>query len=250
LAALLAAALVLPGYAQVLKASPEGAPQKLFITIIEGEGALNNIRQRDAREPVVQVTDENHKPVSGALLLFLIRNGDHGGTATFNGSQSLTVTTGPDGTAHASGLQVGRNPGTYTIVVTATVGVIVATAIIHQSNVIGALNSGSQGAQSSQSSPSNGGQTSAGQSSGGQSSGGQSSGTSGSQSSTTGGGQSSTTATGPSSGGGGHRHFHLGKTGKIVASSVIVAATVVTIVAVTQGGSTSLSLGSSSVGHP
>jgi hypothetical protein len=229
---ILAAAVALPVHAQILKASPEGAPQKLFINILDGEGALNNIRQRDAREPVVQVTDENHKPVSGALVLFLIRNGDHGATATFNGAQSLTVTTGADGTAHASGLQVGRNPGTYTIAVTATVGVIVATAVIHQSNVITALNSATQGTQGS---------------------GTQSSGTSGSQPSTTAGGQSSTTATGPSGGGGGHGHFHmhLGKTGKIVASSVVVVAAVVVVVVVTQAnGSTSLTLGSSTVGHP
>jgi hypothetical protein len=228
-ALILAAAVAVPVHAQILKASPEGAPQKLFISILDGEGALNNIRQRDAREPVVQVTDENHKPVSGALVLFLIHNGGHGATATFNGAQSLTVTTGADGTAHGSGLQVGRNPGTYTIAVTATVGIIVATAVIHQSNVITALNSATQGTQGS---------------------GAQGSGTSGSQSSTTAGGQSSTTATGPSGGGGGHGHFHLGRTGKIVAGSAVVVAAVVAVVVVNQGGSTSLSLGSSTVGHP
>src|ERR1700760_600446 len=82
-ALMLAAAVAMPVHAQVLKAGPEGGPQKLFINILDGEGALNNIRRRDAREPVVQVTDENHKPVSGALVLFLIHNGDHGATATF-----------------------------------------------------------------------------------------------------------------------------------------------------------------------
>ena len=40
--------------------------QKLNIEIVEGEGAVNNIRQRMAREPMVQVTDENRKPVAGA----------------------------------------------------------------------------------------------------------------------------------------------------------------------------------------
>ena len=43
-------------------------PQNLQITILDGEGALNNIKQRTAREPIVQVTDENHKPVAGAVV--------------------------------------------------------------------------------------------------------------------------------------------------------------------------------------
>jgi hypothetical protein len=132
----------IPMPAQILKANPEGSPQKLFISVLEGEGALNNIRERDAREPVVQVTDENHKPVAGALVLFLIHDGGNGAGATFSGAQSLTVTTGPDGLARTSGLQVGRNPGSYTIAVSASIGAVVAEqAIIHQSNVITALNS-------------------------------------------------------------------------------------------------------------
>ena len=36
------------------------------IEVVEGDGAINNIRQRTAREPIVQVEDENHKPVAGA----------------------------------------------------------------------------------------------------------------------------------------------------------------------------------------
>ena len=31
-------------------------PTKLNILIVEGEGAINNVRQRTAREPIVQVT--------------------------------------------------------------------------------------------------------------------------------------------------------------------------------------------------
>ena len=111
-----------------------------IITILDGEGALNNIRQRDAREPVVQVTDENHKPVAGVALLFLIHDGAKGGSASFNGASSFATTTGPDGVAKTTGLQVGRTPGTYTITVTATLGAIVATTIIHQGNIISALN--------------------------------------------------------------------------------------------------------------
>ena len=47
---------------------------KLNLVIVEGEGAINNVRQRTAREPIVQVEDENHKPVAGAVVVFLLPN--------------------------------------------------------------------------------------------------------------------------------------------------------------------------------
>ena len=42
------------------------SPRELAMEVqlcVEGDGAINNIRQRTAREPIVQVEDENHKPV-------------------------------------------------------------------------------------------------------------------------------------------------------------------------------------------
>lgn len=190
--------------AQMVKTGADAGPQKLIITILDGEGALNNIRQRDAREPVVQVTDENHKPVAGVALLFLIHDGAKGASASFNGSASFTATTGPDGVAKTTGLQVARTPGTFTITVTATLGTIVATTVIHQGNIISALNSASD--------PSSGGSTASGAQ---------------------------------------HGILHMGKAAKYVAGSVAVAGGLIAVVVVTQGGkSTSLTLGSSTVGHP
>lgn len=129
----------MPAAGQVSQAaSAMPGPKSLHIVILDGEGALNNIRERTAREPIVQVEDENHKPVSEAAVVFLI----HGGNGTTFAGQSLSFATktGADGKAQAEGLQVGKSPGTYTITVTATVGEIVAEAIIHQSNVLTALN--------------------------------------------------------------------------------------------------------------
>ena len=37
----------------------------LNLVVEEGAGQINNIRQRTAREPVVQVEDENHKACGG-----------------------------------------------------------------------------------------------------------------------------------------------------------------------------------------
>ena len=51
---------------------PGEAVQKLNIVIVEGERAGNNARQRVARDPMVQVEDENRKPVAGAAVVFSV----------------------------------------------------------------------------------------------------------------------------------------------------------------------------------
>jgi len=111
--------------------------QALNITIVEGEGAVNNIRQRIAREPMVQVTDENRKPVAGAVVVFLLPNQGAGGTFA-NGARSLTTLTDSNGNAVARGLQANRLSGQYQVNVTAShQGKTVSTSI-NMSNVAAA----------------------------------------------------------------------------------------------------------------
>src|SRR5271163_2790014 len=52
-------------------------PPSLRIVILEGEDVSNNIKERTAREPIIQVQDENHKPVAGAAVLFSIDSQGH-----------------------------------------------------------------------------------------------------------------------------------------------------------------------------
>src|SRR5580704_16363909 len=92
---------------------------KLEIVIVEGEGAINNIKDRVNREPIVQVEDENHKPVAGAAVVFFLPNQGPGGTFA-DGSRSLTVTTDTQGRAVARGIQYNRASGQMQIRVTAT----------------------------------------------------------------------------------------------------------------------------------
>jgi hypothetical protein len=110
-------------------------PKALFVTIIEGEGALNDIRTRTAREPIVEVDDENHKPVAGALVLFAIDSGGKSPFATFAGSPTLSVHTNAAGRAVASGFQATQRKGRYTIKVRASKGQLVAEEIIAESNI-------------------------------------------------------------------------------------------------------------------
>ena len=117
-------------------------PKSLHIVILDGEGALNNIKERTAREPIVQIEDENHKPVAGASVLFLIQNGNAGAGGTFGGAGSLTssysTVTDAAGRAVGRGLRPNATSGQYTISVTASVGMVVAQAVINMSNIAGA----------------------------------------------------------------------------------------------------------------
>ena len=104
---------------------------KLNIVIVEGEGAVNNIRQRVASEPIVQVEDENRKPIGGAIITFSLPNQGAGGVFA-NGSHSLTVTTDNAGRAVARGIQLNKVNGKYEIRVTASHNGQTASATITQ----------------------------------------------------------------------------------------------------------------------
>ncbi len=124
---------LLVGQSAPLRAQ-EAAPSKLNIVIVEGEGAINNIRQRTAREPIIQVEDENHRPVAGAVVVFLLP--DRGPGATFpDGSRNLTVTTDSQGRAAARGLRPNNASGQYQIRVTASFQGQTATTMITQTNM-------------------------------------------------------------------------------------------------------------------
>lgn len=110
------------------------AIKKLNIVIVEGEGAVNNARQRVAREPIVQVEDENRKPVAGAAVVFLLPN--QGAGATFaNGARSLTVLTDGKGQAVARGMQANRLTGQYQMRVTASANGQTTSVAINMSNL-------------------------------------------------------------------------------------------------------------------
>jgi hypothetical protein len=108
---------------------------QLQIKILEGEGAVNNVRQRDAREPIVQIHDENHKPISGALVIFTLP--DSGPSGTFvNGAKVFSVETDGAGRAAGQGLTRNEMAGNYQLRVDAQYRGNTARATIHQTNSI------------------------------------------------------------------------------------------------------------------
>ncbi|HYV64508.1 MAG TPA: hypothetical protein VE958_17620 [Bryobacteraceae bacterium] len=109
----------------------------LSITIVEGEGAINNVRQRVNREPIVQVEDENHKPIAGAVVVFLLP--DQGASGTFaNGSRMLMTVTDNQGRAAARGIRPNNQSGPMQIRVTASFQGLTASSVITQTNAAGA----------------------------------------------------------------------------------------------------------------
>jgi len=118
-------------------AQAQNAAPMLNIVIVECEGAINNIRQRTAREPIVQVEDENHKPVAGAAVIFAISNDGAGGSFA-GGTHTLSVVTDAQGRAVARGFHPNNVQGNYEIHVTASHNGQTANANITETNAVAA----------------------------------------------------------------------------------------------------------------
>jgi len=132
---------VIPLLATLLAATapelPGAPPPKLNVAIVEGEGAINNIKRRTSRETIVQVEAENHKPVAGAAVAFLLPADGPGGTFT-GGAKSASIVTDNAGRAAMPHLQINSNPGSYSIGVYASHAGLASSATISQSSIVGA----------------------------------------------------------------------------------------------------------------
>ena len=113
----------------VLARSAETIPR---IEVIEGEGAINNIRLHHAKEPVVRVVDQDGRPIPDAAVTFILPAA--GASGTFDGKSSLTVPTDTNGQAVGKGLKPNSAVGQFQIRVTTSLKGMVATANISQTN--------------------------------------------------------------------------------------------------------------------
>ena len=91
-------------------------PAELNIIVVQGEGAINHVRQSVSNEPIVRVEDEKHQPIAGAAVVFTLPT--EGATGQFaNGSKMLVINTDAQGRATAAGLKVNEYPGKLVILV-------------------------------------------------------------------------------------------------------------------------------------
>lgn len=112
----------------------QAVPVRIDLVVAEGEGVVNNLRQRVAHDPVVRVEDDDHRPIAGAAVVFTLpisgASGEFG-----NGSKNLTVMTDKDGLAAARGLKTNDVSGKLQIFVTASYRGLRARTLISQFNM-------------------------------------------------------------------------------------------------------------------
>lgn len=128
--------------ASTLFAQNANPPGRLKVVIVEGDGAINNIRQHRAKEPVVQVLNQNSMPVDGASVTFLLP--DSGPAGEFGGGvKMLAVVTNDQGMATGRGFTPNTTAGSFEIRVVASYMGEMADAVVHQTNAQQAEGGGS-----------------------------------------------------------------------------------------------------------
>ena len=98
------------------------------------------LRKRTSREAIVEVRDQNHKPVAGAVVSFTLPN--MGPSGAFANGKLLMVTTDQAGRAAATSFRANSLAGSFNMRVTASFQGHIATATIAQTNVAAAAAAG------------------------------------------------------------------------------------------------------------
>jgi hypothetical protein len=91
----------------------------LKIEVVEGEGAINNIRLHRAKDPVVRTVNENNQPLSGVSVTFLLPVTGPGGEFPGN-IRELLMQTDAKGEAAGKGLVPNQMVGKFQIRVAAS----------------------------------------------------------------------------------------------------------------------------------
>ena len=112
------------------------------IEVLEGDGAINNIRLHRAKEPVVRVVDQDGHPIPNVAVTFLLPTQGSGGTFA-DGKTLITVMSDKDGQAVGHGLRPNGSAGQFQIRVTTSLEGQAATTNISQTNAEPAAGKGS-----------------------------------------------------------------------------------------------------------
>ena len=118
-----------------MQAQTPAAPTQINIVILEGEGAINVVRQRAAREVMVQVEDENHKPIAAAAVTFFLPNEGASGVLA-NGSRSMIVLTDSEGKAAMRMIRANNVRGNMQIRVQASYQGLTRSAVVNQTTLL------------------------------------------------------------------------------------------------------------------
>jgi len=127
LALLLSFLIALPGFA----APQADSIDKLIIEVVKGDNATYNARELTTQEFIVEVRDDNNKPVAGAAVVFFLPKSGPGGQFP-GGAKSLTVMTDQKGQAVAKGFVHNAETGKYQVRVEASYQGLKAQTVINQ----------------------------------------------------------------------------------------------------------------------
>lgn len=126
--------LLLCPYPTVLRAQVAVPRPEMNILVLEGEGALHNLRSRQGRDIVVQVRDGNRNPLPGAAVVFTLP--ERGASGEFvSGSKVATVVADAQGRALARIVRPNSVPGKWEIAVSASHQGEAARASVAQFNM-------------------------------------------------------------------------------------------------------------------
>ncbi len=109
-------------------------PGRLQIRILEGEGALNNIKRKLAHNPQVVVMDADGRPVAGAAVVFKFPFS--GPSASVQGGRTYEGRTDGDGRIAVVGMTPNDVEGRFVIAVEATKDGSSGRTVIPQSNTM------------------------------------------------------------------------------------------------------------------
>ena len=125
---------------------PTGAYQvkSLRLIVLEGDNAVNSIQARIGTPVVVEVRDENERPVQNASVTFTLPATGPGVTFA-DGQRSQTRTTDIHGQAGTSGLITNGIAGKWAMRVTATHQGLTSSTLIAQTNSAKARELGATG---------------------------------------------------------------------------------------------------------
>jgi hypothetical protein len=104
------------------------------ITVLEGQGSINNIKDTVNRAISVQVEDENRNALSGVSVTFFLPNDGPSGLFP-NGSRVLTVFTDDKGVASSRSVRFNNLIGLMPVKVVASMFSQTTTATVTQTNV-------------------------------------------------------------------------------------------------------------------
>ncbi len=123
------ALLIIPACLSIAQEAPQ--PPTMNILILYGEGAINNIKQRTSRETIVQVEDENHRPIAGAVIIFQLPADGPGGVFV-GGSKTVSLVSDAQGKVVMTHIQPSQVMGNFQIHVNASFQGRQASTVIHQ----------------------------------------------------------------------------------------------------------------------